>query len=161
MAVQWRRASFPREPKSAGAEEPLVAIMGPDNVPVLVRRSQAEGKRPASTREQGRPVMVSSAKDMADIDEAMKLAQQLDFDQKDTGIMPAIGGAMPDAVTNLTGFGMEAKKRSTLLDALTDAGFDTSKFIGRGEPNQESSGGDATSAAQALIDKARAARKPK
>jgi hypothetical protein len=47
------------------------------------------------------------------------------------------------------------------LDALTDAGFDTSKFIGRGEPNQESSGGDATSAAQALIDKARAARKPK
>jgi hypothetical protein len=184
-----------REPKSAGAEEPLVAIMGPDGVPVLVRRSQAEGKRPASTREQGRPVMVSSAKDMADIDEAMKLAQQLDFDQKDTGIMPSIGGAMPDAVTNLTGFGMEAKKRqgvinlvkqivgkgleggvlrkedeskyekilptlsdpaevvkakkanliatlgqkrSTLLDALTDAGFDTSKFIGRGEPGKES-----------------------
>lgn len=191
-------------------KEPLVAIMGPDNLPVLVKRSAAEGKRPASTREQGRPVMVSSAKDLADIDEAMKLTNQLHFDPKDTGIMPAIGGALPDAVTNLTGFGMEAKKRqgvinlvkqiigkgleggvlrkedeskyekilptlsdppevvtakianltstmsnkrSTLLDSLTDAGFDTSRFTNRGEPKPANVNDDAAKRAADLISK--------
>lgn len=152
------------------------------------------GSKPANAREQGRPVTSGDAGRIADVDEALKLAAGLDFKPSDTGILPALGAALPDAVTNLTGFGVDAKqrqgvvnlvkqiigkgleggvlrkedetkyskmlptmsdhpdvvqtkiknlsstldqKRSTLLDALSDAGYDTSRFLERGMPKTD------------------------
>ena len=73
----------------------------------------------------GRPVIPGDAEDIAAIDEGLKLARGMNFKQGDTGIMPSIGGAMPDAVTNLTGFGVGAKSRQGVINL-------TKQIIGKG-----------------------------
>jgi len=73
------------------------------------------GDLPAGTREQGRPVTSGDAQDVAGIQEGIKLLNGLNFEPSDTGIMPSIGGAMPDFVTNATGFGMGAKQREGMI----------------------------------------------
>lgn len=67
---------------------------------------------------QRRPLQVSSVKDLADVAEALTLANQLDFKTGDTGILPSLGGAVPDFVTNLTGFGVEAKSRQGVINLV-------------------------------------------
>jgi hypothetical protein len=66
----------------------------------------------------GRPVIAGDAEDIATVDEGLKLARGLNFKQGDTGILPSIGGAMPDAVTNLTGFGVGAKQRQGVINLV-------------------------------------------
>lgn len=108
----------PKEPK-APSEEPLVAIMGPDGKPVLVRRSQAEGKTPASTREQGRPVLSSDAGRIADIDTAMANLTALSTDMGKTGASSKIGAALtPNFVTEFTGIGEDAKQRQAAINRV-------------------------------------------
>lgn len=73
------------------------------------------GDLPANTREQGRPVTSGDAQDIAGIQEGIKLLGQMNFKPSDTGIAPSIGGAMPDFITNATGFGLGAKQREGMI----------------------------------------------
>lgn len=110
-----------QEPKTA-SDEPLVAIMGPDGQPVLVPRSQASGKRPASTREQGRPVTSGDAGRMADFDTSLDdlnvLNKALTETATATGTSAAIGAGVPAWVTDMTGWGTDAKKRQGVIDRV-------------------------------------------
>lgn len=101
--------------------EPLVPIMGPDGRPVLVRRSQAEGKQPASSREQGRAVTSGDANRITDLDASLSdlaTLKQTVSKSGSTGIAPSVGAAMPNFVTNATGFGVSAKERQAVIDRV-------------------------------------------
>ena len=109
-----------REPK-APRDEPLVAVMGTDGEPVLVPRSQASGKRPASTREQGRPVISGDANRIADLDTSMDDLATLRGEiggTGATGVRAKIGAALPDVVTEMTGLGAEAKSKQATIDRV-------------------------------------------
>ena len=73
----------------------------------------------------GRPVIPGDAEDIAAIDEGLKLSRGMDFKQGDTGILPWVGGQTPDAITNLTGFGVGAKQRQGVINL-------TKQIIGKG-----------------------------
>lgn len=100
------------------AAEPLVAIMGPDGNPVLVPRSQAAGKRPASNREQGRAVTSGDAKALADLTTSLSLLDQLTGQIGTTGVGAKVGAMLPNAVTQLTGWGESAKQRQAIIDQV-------------------------------------------
>lgn len=108
----------PREP----AAEPLVPIIGSDGQPVLVPRSQAIGKRPASNREQGRPVTAGDAGMFAELDTALDdlatLRNTLTETKDATGTSAAVGAAMPAWATDLFGWGTDAKKRQGVIDRV-------------------------------------------
>lgn len=110
------------KPEKPEVQEPLVAIMGPDNQPVLVPRSQAIGKRPASTREQGRPVTSGDAGRIADLDQSLNdlatLTSTLKETSTSTGPTAQIGAAIPNAITTITGIGTDAKKRQGVIDRV-------------------------------------------
>lgn len=101
--------------------EPLVAIMGDDGHPVLVPRSRAVGKRPASTREQGRPVTSGDAGRIAEIDNSLDDIGRLGAAiaaAGETGTVAKIGASAPNWVTDLTGWGTDAKKKQALIDRV-------------------------------------------
>ena len=98
--------------------EPLQAVMGPDGQPVLVPRHQAIGKRPASTREQGRPVTSSDAGRMADIDTSLSDVDTLERDLGTTGAGSQIGAALPNVITEMTGLGEDSKRRQAVIDRV-------------------------------------------
>lgn len=105
---------------AANDNEPLVSIMGPDNRPILVPRSEAVGKSPASSREQGRPVTSGDASDLADFDTSKDelAAVRAAISSKDsTGIVARIGATIP-YVTQITGWGSDAKKRQAVIDRV-------------------------------------------
>ena len=105
-----------REPQ--GAQEPLVAIMGPNGEPVLVPRSQAAGKRPASTREQGRAVTSGDAGRIAEFDTSLDDLAILDQQLGTTGAASKVGAMLPNAVTEWTGWGSDAKQRQGTIDRV-------------------------------------------
>lgn len=104
------------------SQEPLVAVMGEDGSPVLVRRSQAEGMRPASNREQGRPVTSGDAGKLTELDTSLNdlqtLRSTLTQTATSTGTMARAGAALPNAVTELTGWGEGAKERQAVIDRV-------------------------------------------
>lgn len=115
-ALMARRASG-----SSSASEPLVAIMDPvTNRPVLVPRSQAAGKAPASTREQGRPVGTSDANRIADFDTSLDDLATLkeSLPKGSTGVAAQAGAALPNVVTELTGLGTVAKQKQAMIDRV-------------------------------------------
>lgn len=102
-------------------QEPLTAIMGPDGVPVLVPRSQAVGKRPASTREQGRPVMSSDANRIIDLDTSLNDLAVMEKEISvpgGTGLAAKAGAALWSPITEFTGVGSEAKQRQATIDRV-------------------------------------------
>lgn len=112
-------ASYPLPPTDT-ASEPLVPIMGPDGQSVLVPRSQAVGKRPANSREQGRAVTAGDASDLADFDTSRDelAAVRAALSGKDsTGIIARVGATLP-YVTQITGWGADAKKRQAVIDRV-------------------------------------------
>ncbi len=113
-------ASAPERPAGAGAAERLVPIMGPDGKPVLVRASQAEGKTPASSREQGRPVTSGDANRLADLDTSLNDLSTLKgtIPKGATGTAAQIGAALPNFVTNATGWGVTAKEKQAVIDRV-------------------------------------------
>jgi hypothetical protein len=114
--LEFQRQRLEKEPA-----EPLVPIMGPDGKPVLVRRSQAEGKQPASSREQGRPVTSGDAGRIAEIDSSLDDVQRLGVALSaagETGTVAKIGASMPNWVTDLSGWGIDAKKKQALIDRV-------------------------------------------
>jgi hypothetical protein len=106
----------------AGSNEPLQAIIGPDGKPVLVPRSQAIGKTPASNREIGRQVTSGDAGRLAELETAMDdvrvLSQTLTQTKGATGTAAKVGAMVPNAITELTGWGTGAKQRQATIDRV-------------------------------------------
>lgn len=118
MKEQWARAGrAPVQPQ----QEPLVAITGPDGRPVLVPRSEAVGKAPANTREQGRQVTSGDAGDIAEfntaLDDLATLRAELEGNDA-TGTGAQIGAALWTPITNLTGWGLDAKQKQAQIDRV-------------------------------------------
>lgn len=115
-------ALAPDVPPTNSNGEPLEAVLGPDGNPVLVPRSQAVGRRPASSREQGRPVTSGDAGRIADFDTALDdlatLRGALTETKGATGTMAALGASLPAFVTDATGWGTDAKKRQGVIDRV-------------------------------------------
>jgi len=108
----------PESPRAQGDGEPLVAVMGPNGEPVLVPRSQAAGQRPASTREQGRPVTSGDAGRLADLDTSLDDINALGRALGVTGTGSKIGASLPNVITDLTGLGADSKARQATIDRV-------------------------------------------
>ena len=110
-----------RDPNAGAASEPLIAVIGDDGQPVMLPRSKAEGRRPASTREQGRPVTSGDAGRIADLDTSLNDLATLKTTvtgNKATGTLAKVGAMAPNAVTELTGFGADAKSKQAVIDRV-------------------------------------------
>jgi hypothetical protein len=111
-----------REPRAPSAPEALVAIVGPDGKPVYVPRSEAVGKAPASTREQGRQVISGDVEKITDFDTSLDdlgvIRETLQGVPGGTGTAARIGAALPDVVTELTGVGAGPKSRQATIDRV-------------------------------------------
>lgn len=115
-----RRAELNKPGGSSGLQ--LVAVMGPDGKPVLVPEEQAIGMAPASSREQGRPVTSGDANRISELttslDDLKVLRTALTETQTSTGAAAALGAMLPNAVTELTGWGQDAKARQGVIDRV-------------------------------------------
>jgi hypothetical protein len=100
------------------SSEPLVAVLGDDGNPVYVPRSQAIGKRPAATREQGRQVMTGDLGRIADLDTSLDDVAVLERELGSTGAGSRVGAALPNVVTEFTGLGEDSKKRQATIDRV-------------------------------------------
>lgn len=103
----------------AQGAEPLVPVMK-DGKPVLVRRSQAEGMTPASTRAQGKQVTAGDAEDLANFDTSLddlKVLRKAISEAGSTGLAAQFAAATP-WVTQITGWGADAKKKQALIDRV-------------------------------------------
>lgn len=106
-------------PKDKG-DEPLVAIMK-DGKPILVPRSQAVYQTPATNREQGRAVTSGDAGRVAEIDNSLDDIGRLKTaigGAGSTGTVAKIGASLPNWVTDITGWGTDAKKKQALIDRV-------------------------------------------
>jgi hypothetical protein len=86
-----------------------------------MRKSQAEGRRPANIREQGRPVTSGDANRVADLDTSLDDLNTLTKaigGSKATGTRAKVGAALPNFVTELTGAGAEAKSKQAVIDRV-------------------------------------------
>ena len=101
--------------------EPLVPIMR-DGRPVLVPRSQAIGQTPANVREQGRNVSSGDANRLSDYETSLQdlttLTKEIGASAGSTGTGAYIGANLPNAVTQLTGWGTEAKQKQAVIDRV-------------------------------------------
>lgn len=111
--VIYRDPDAPKEDN-----EPLVPVMGDDGQPVLMRRSQAEGRRPASTREQGRPVTSGDAGRIAELDTSLDDLKALKNVLGTTGAGSQVGAMLPNVVTEVTGLGSDSKQRQAMIDRV-------------------------------------------
>lgn len=119
LGVARDAAAAKRDPNASSSDnEPLIPIIGADGQPVLVRRSDAVGQRPANTREQGRPVPASSAENLAAIVTSIDDLKVLTDRIGSTGASSKIGAMLPNAVTEFTGWGADAKSRQALIDRV-------------------------------------------
>jgi hypothetical protein len=113
QGVQGYRA--PKEPAGQGAKFWVVR----DGQ--MLRITDAEyrpGDQPANSREQGRPVMSSDAGRIADLDTSMDDLNVLTRDLGKTGTVSKVGAMLPNAITDLTGIGADAKSRQAVIDRV-------------------------------------------
>jgi hypothetical protein len=113
QGVQGYRA--PKEPAGQGAKFWVVR----DGQ--MLRITDAEyrpGDQPANSREQGRPVMSSDAGRIADLDTSMDDLNVLTRDLGKTGTASKVGAMLPNAITDLTGIGADAKSRQAVIDRV-------------------------------------------
>jgi hypothetical protein len=121
QALKFLKAQRASEGGGTPAQEPLVAVIGADGNPVLMPRSQAAGKRPASTREQGRAVTSGDAGDLADFDTSLddlRVLRETVSSNGATGTSAKIGAMLPNAVTDITGWGTSAKQKQAVIDRV-------------------------------------------
>lgn len=114
-------AAAGRAPAPPPAAEPLVAITGPDGRPVLVPRSEAVGKAPANTREQGRQVTSGDAGDIAEFNTALDDLASLRKELEGNGATGTSAQALANLwtpITNLTGWGADAKAKQAQIDRV-------------------------------------------
>lgn len=108
-----------RDPETASKERFWVIRNGKP-----IRISEADyqpGDLPASTREQGRPVTSGDAGKIADFDTSLDDLNQLTTalgGNKATGTSAKVGAMLPNAVTNLTGWGTDAKQKQATIDRV-------------------------------------------
>lgn len=187
-AARVRAVQDPEKPSVWVSKGSDMRFVTPSEAATLSR----DGWRSGAGREQGRPVQTGDANRIADfdtsLDDLVTLAATLQDTQNATGVRAQIGAALPNPITNLTGWGRDPKirqgvidrvkqvigkaleggvlrkedeikyakilptigddpavaasklnglheaiigRRQTLLDSLSDAGFDTSKFNAR------------------------------
>jgi len=121
----------PREPKDEPFRNP-VAVIGPDGKPVFVDPRAAVGQQPASTREQGRSVTSGDAGRIAEFDTSLDdlgtlkatlfpdadLTQATPTSKAVTGAGAKIGAMLPNVVTEMTGWGSDAKSRQGVIDRV-------------------------------------------
>ena len=112
--------SIPDRPQAAPAQEPLVPVIGDDGRPVLMPRSQAAGRAPASTREQtgNRPIISGDANRIAEFDTSLDDLDTLEAELGDTGALPQLGALAPNVISEYTGFGTGAKSRQAQIDRV-------------------------------------------
>lgn len=117
-----RALEFINQQRQSDGQEPLQAIMGDDGNPVLVPRSQAVGKRPANTREQGRNVTSGDVSKITDLDASLNdlgvLEKTIAGVSNATGTTAQIQAALPNWATNLSGWGVDAKKKQAVIDRV-------------------------------------------
>lgn len=86
-----------------------------------MRITEAEyqpGDLPASNREQGRPVTSGDAGRMTDLDTSLSDLNTLETELGTTGAASKIGAMLPNAVTEFTGWGSDAKQRQAVIDRV-------------------------------------------
>jgi len=119
MSVKRALAAAGRDPDAnAKTDEPLVAVIGDDGQPVLMERSKAAGRRPASNREQGRPVPAATAGTLAELQTSLDDTEKLRVSLGTTGAGSKIGAMLPDVVTEFTGWGEDSKSRQGVIDRV-------------------------------------------
>lgn len=119
-AAEQARHNRVMEARPVGGGRPI-AVMGPDGKSVLVMPQDAVGRQPASSREQGRPVISGDANRIADFDTSLDDLKEVRKTLKgagSTGVLPEVGAAVPNFVTNITGFGVGAKQRQAVIDRV-------------------------------------------
>lgn len=93
-----------------------------DGKPVRVSEDEYRpGDLPASTREQGRPVTSGDAGRIADLDTSLDDLNALTETiggSKATGTMAKVGSMLPNAVTEITGWGSDAKQKQATIDRV-------------------------------------------
>lgn len=109
-----------REPKDA--KEPQKFWIFRDGKPLRISEQEYRpGDLPSNTREQGRPVTSGDAGRVAEIDNSIDDIKRLGgaiAGSGDTGTVAQIGASMPNWVTNMTGWGTDAKKKQALIDRV-------------------------------------------
>lgn len=111
-----------RHNRATEGNEPLVAVMGPDGKPVYVPRRQAVGKQPvAGSRGGTRPVTSGDANRLSELqtslDDVVVLTEALKG-AGTTGTISQIGAMMPNWVTEMTGWGQDAKSKQAVIDRV-------------------------------------------
>lgn len=118
-ALQVKRS---QRPSLAPSEKNPIAVMGDDGQPVYMLPNQAVGRRPASNREQGRPVTSGDANRVADLNTSMDdlkvLTEVLSGVSGSTGTSAKVGAMLPNWVTELTGRGTSAKQKQATIDRV-------------------------------------------
>ncbi len=93
-----------------------------DGKPLRVTEAEYRpGDLPASTREQGRPVTSGDAGRIADLDTGvsdLKVLREAIAGSGATGAAAKVGAAVPNFVTEFTGWGTDAKKKQALIDRV-------------------------------------------
>jgi hypothetical protein len=93
-----------------------------DGKPLRISESEYRpGDKPASTREQGRPVTSGDAGRIAEMDTALDEANELAgkiTGNKATGVSAKIGTMVPDVVTEFTGWGTDAKVKEGTINLV-------------------------------------------
>jgi hypothetical protein len=114
---QW--LDLTEKPQGQGPQSP-VAVIGEDGKPVFVRPTDAYGRRPANTREQGRPVISGDANRIAEYNDSIGDVAVLTTVVGDgiTGARAKLGASLPNWATELTGWGEDAKSRQAVIDRV-------------------------------------------
>lgn len=114
-----------QRPKSEPMERPSVWVSKGNDMqfvtPSEASRLSKDGWRSGNTREQGRPVTSMDAGKIADLDTGVQLLDQLApklAEPGATGIEAQIGAAVPNAITQWTGWGADAKSRQATIDQV-------------------------------------------
>src|SRR5262245_29886397 len=111
-------ASVPAAPR----HEELKQVIGPNGLPIWVRESQAVGRQAGGGGAAGgRPVTSGDANRIADMDTGRNDLAALSgvlTQAGATGTLSKVGASMPNWVTDLTGWGEDAKKKQALIDRV-------------------------------------------
>lgn len=109
------------KPAPQGARQPIWVVDAEGNFRDLAGVAPP-GSKPANTREQGRPVTSGDANRVADLDTSLndlsELAATLQETKDATGVMAQAGAALWNPITNLIGWGTDAKKRQGVIDRV-------------------------------------------
>lgn len=125
--VAAERAAFeaagraPKDP-TVTPTEPHLWVQRDGKIIRVAESAIQPGDTPASTREQGRPVTSGDAGRIADLDTSLNdlatLGKTISGVAGATGTAAQVGAALPNFVTNATGWGTDAKTKQAVIDRV-------------------------------------------